>query len=116
TLFNVVSKSGTTAESLAAYFIFRKAVEDKVGPKKAPCHFVITTDAQNGYLRELATREKMTSFAIPANVGGRFSVLTPVGLVSSALTGLDLVELLSGAGTMRTRCQGGSLKQNPAAA
>src|SRR5205085_11928050 len=78
TLFNVISKSGTTAESLAAYFIFRKAVEAKVGPKNAAGHFVITTDAQKGYLRELATREKMMSFAVPGNVGGRFSVLTPV--------------------------------------
>ncbi len=116
TLFNVISKSGTTAESLAAYFIFRKAVEEKVGAKKAAGHFVITTDIQKGYLRELATREKMTSFTVPGNVGGRFSVLTPVGLVPAALTGVDLVELLAGAKTMRARCQGGFLKQNPAAA
>src|SRR5437899_2381179 len=116
TLFNVISKSGTTAESLAAYFIFRKAVEEKVGPRKAPNHFVITTDAQKGYLRELASREKMASFAVPGNVGGRFSVLTPVGLVSAALTGNDIVKLLEGAKAMRTRCQGGALKQNPAAA
>src|ERR1051326_8388425 len=104
TLFNVISKSGTTAESLAAYFIFRKAVEDKVGAKKAPSHFVITTDAQKGYLRELANREKMTSFVVPDNVGGRFSVLTPVGLVPSALTGTDLPELLGGAKAMRLPC------------
>lgn len=116
TLFNVISKSGTTAESLAAYFIFRKAVEQKVGAKKAPAHFVITTDAQKGYLRELATREKITSFVVPGNVGGRFSVLTPVGLLSAALAGTDLVELLNGAKTMRARCQGGSIKKNPAAA
>jgi glucose-6-phosphate isomerase len=116
TVFNVISKSGTTAESLAAYFIFRKAVEQKVGAKKAAGHFVITTDEHKGYLRELATREKMTSFVVPGNVGGRFSVLTPVGLVSSALLGADLVELLNGAKAMRARCQGGSLKQNPAAA
>jgi glucose-6-phosphate isomerase len=116
TLFNVISKSGTTAESLAAYFIFRKAVEDKVGAKKAPRHFVITTDAQKGYLRELANREKMDSFVVPANVGGRFSVLTPVGLVPAALAGVNLVGLLNGAKAMRTRCQSGSLRQNPAAA
>ena len=107
---------GTTAESLAAYFIFRKAVEDKVGAKKASRHFVITTDAQKGYLRELADREKMDSFVVPANVGGRFSVLTPVGLVPAALTGVDLVGLLNGAKAMRTRCQGGLLRQDPAAA
>jgi len=115
TLFNVISKSGTTAESLAAYFIFRKAVEAKIGPKKAANHFVITTDAQKGYLRELATREKMANFPVPGNVGGRFSVLTPVGLVPAALTGVDLVELLNGAKAMRARCQGGSPRQDPAA-
>src|ERR1035437_7089698 len=116
TLFNVISKSGTTAESLAAYFIFRKAVEEKVGVKKAPDHFVITTDARKGYLRELADREKMTSFVVPDNVGGRFSVLTSVGLVAAALTGINLVELLAGAGAMRARCQTGSPKTDPAAA
>jgi len=116
TAFNVISKSGTTAESLAAYFIFRKAVETAVGPKKAPGHFVITTDAQKGYLRELADREHLVSFVVPANVGGRFSVLTPVGLVPLALSGLDLVDLLEGAKAMRARCQGGALQKNPAAA
>jgi len=115
TAFNIISKSGTTAESLAAYFIFRKAVEEKVGTKKAASHFIITTDAKKGYLRELADREKMVSFVVPDNVGGRFSVLTPVGLVPAALTGVNLVELLSGAKTMRERCQGGSIKANPAA-
>jgi glucose-6-phosphate isomerase len=116
TLFNVISKSGTTAESLAAYFIFRKAVEAKVGAKKAASHFIITTDAQKGYLRELATREKMTSFTVPGNVGGRFSVLTPVGLIPAALTGVNLVELLNGAKAMRARCQNGPPLKDPAAA
>ncbi len=116
TLFNVISKSGTTAESLAAYYIFRKAVEDKVGVKKAAKHFVITTDAQKGYLRELATREKMDSFVVPDNVGGRFSVLTPVGLFPAAMTGVNLEKLLSGAKAMRERCRSSILKQNPAAA
>jgi glucose-6-phosphate isomerase len=114
TLFNVISKSGTTAEILSNYFIFRKAVEKAVGPKKASKHFVITTDAKKGYLRELATREKMESFVVPDNVGGRFSVLTPVGLVSAALTGVDIVKLLEGARAMSERCQG-SLHDNPAA-
>ncbi len=116
TLFNVISKSGTTAESLAAYFIFRKRVEEKVGLKKASQHFVITTDAQKGYLRELAAREQMDRFAVPANVGGRFSVLSPVGLVSSALTGVHVEKLLEGARAMRSKCQNPSLKMNPAAA
>ncbi len=116
TLFNVISKSGTTAESLAAYFIFRKIVEAKVGVKKAAKHFVITTDAQKGYLRELAAREKMDSFVVPGNVGGRFSVLSPVGLVSAALTGASIDKLLEGAKSMRTKCMNTALSTNPAAA
>jgi len=116
TLFNVISKSGTTAEILSNYFFFRKAVEAKVGVKKASRHFVITTDEQKGYLRELAKRENITSFVVPGNVGGRFSVLTPVGLVSAALTGIDIGQLLGGAKAMSQRCQSGSPKENPAAA
>ncbi len=115
TLFNVVSKSGTTAESLAAYFIFRKAVEKAVGEKKAAKHFVFTTDAQKGYLREIVNRDKSDAFVIPGNVGGRFSVLTPVGLLSAAMTGIDIGQLLAGARAMKTRCKSGSLKDNPAA-
>ncbi len=116
TLFNVVSKSGTTAEIMANYFIFRDAVARKVGVKRAAKHFVITTDEQKGYLRELASREKMPSFTIPSNVGGRFSVLTPVGLVSAACTGVDIQQLLAGARAMAERCEATALSQNPAAA
>lgn len=116
TLFNVISKSGTTAESLAAYFIFRKAVEKAVGPKKALQHFVFTTDAQKGYLREQAAREKIQTFEIPGNVGGRFSVLTPVGLLPAAMTGMDIGQLLAGAREMKGRCRSGSIQDNPAAA
>lgn len=115
TLFNVVSKSGTTAEIMANYFIFRDAVTRKVGAKRAAKHFVITTDEQKGYLRELAIREKMPSFPIPGNVGGRFSVLTPVGLVSAACTGVDIQQLLAGARAMAERCESASLTENPAA-
>jgi glucose-6-phosphate isomerase len=115
TLFNVVSKSGTTAEIMSNYFIFRNAVAQKVGAKRAAKHFVITTDAQKGYLRELAAKEKIPSFAVPSNVGGRFSVLSPVGLVSAALTGVPILELLAGAQAMAKRCKTASLNENPAA-
>jgi glucose-6-phosphate isomerase len=115
TLFNVVSKSGTTAEILSNYFIFRNAVAQKVGVKQASKHFVYTTDEQKGYLRELATREKAPSFVVPGNVGGRFSVLTPVGLLSAACTGVDIVQLLAGAKAMADRCKDASLSKNPAA-
>jgi glucose-6-phosphate isomerase len=115
TLFNVISKSGTTAECLANYFVVREALNKKMGPKKAPKHFVFTTDASRGYLRELAQKESITTFTIPTNVGGRFSVLSPVGLLSAALTGINILDLLEGAGTMLRRCSNGTLKENPAA-
>jgi glucose-6-phosphate isomerase len=115
TLFNVVSKSGTTAEIMANYFFFRGAVAQKLGAKRAPKHFVITTDAQKGYLRELAAKEKIPSFVIPGNVGGRFSVLSPVGLLSAACTGINVLDLLAGAQAMVQRCKTASLKENPAA-
>jgi len=115
TLFNVISKSGTTAECLANYFIFREALNKKVGAKKAAKHLVFTTDASKGYLRDAAIKEGIQSFVIPANVGGRFSVLSPVGLISAALTGVDILSLLEGAEIMSRRCTNGSLKENPAA-
>jgi glucose-6-phosphate isomerase len=115
TLFNVISKSGTTAECLANYFIFRDVLNTKVGLKKAGRHFVFTTDASKGYLHDLAQKENIHCFTIPSNVGGRFSVLSPAGLVSAALTGVDISELLEGAEIMSRRCNDGSLKENPAA-
>lgn len=115
TLFNVVSKSGTTAECLAHYFIFREALNKKLGPKKASQHVVFTTDTSRGYLRELAQKESIPYFTIPTNVGGRFSVLTPAGLLSAAFTGVDILQVLEGAETMSRRCSDGSLKENPAA-
>ena len=116
TLFNVISKSGTTAECLANYFIFRDAVARKVGVKRAAKHFVFTTDAQKGYLRELAVKDKIPAFAVPSNVGGRFSVLSSVGLLSAACTGVDVLGLLAGARAMAERCKIASLTENPAAA
>ncbi len=114
TLFNVISKSGTTAECLANYFFFRKALEKKVGPKKVAHHLVFTTDEKKGYLRELAQKESIQHFVVPGNVGGRFSVLSPVGLVSAALTGVNISELLAGAQAMAKRCATSTLKENPA--
>ncbi len=116
TLFNVISKSGTTAECLSTYFIFRDAVAKTVGAKRAAQHFVFTTDAQKGYLHDLAIKENSPTFDIPSNVGGRFSVLTPVGLLSAACTGVDILQLLAGARTMAERCKTSSLRENPAAA
>ena len=114
TLFNVISKSGSTAECLANFFILKKALEKKVGKKYAD-HIIITTDIEKGYLRELADKEGILSFVVPANVGGRFSVFSPVGLLSAAFTGINIDKLLAGAAEMDAKCSNDNLMKNPAA-
>jgi glucose-6-phosphate isomerase len=95
TLFLIVTKSGTTPETVATYLYFReKAKEHNVDITK---HFVFITDSNKGYLREVSNQEGIPSFEIPDNVGGRFSVLSNVGLVFAALIGVDIKALLEGA-------------------
>lgn len=93
-LFLVVTKSGNTPETLAAYFYFRKNVEKQGLNVKN--HFVFITDPTKGLLREIANKEGIKNFPIPENVGGRFSVLTSVGLVPAALMGVDIRKLMEG--------------------
>lgn len=112
TVINVISKSGDTAECLANFFILKKKLLTKVG-KKYHKQIIITTGPK-GYLREVALREKLVTFTIPENVGGRFSVFSPVGLLSAAFTGINIDKLLSGAGEMRRRCQTSDIMTNPA--
>jgi glucose-6-phosphate isomerase len=115
TLFNVISKSGGTAETMSQFLIFRKALIDAVG-KDAHCeHIVATTDAELGVLREIAGREGYASFVVPDGVGGRFSVLCPVGILPLALAGIDVKGVLAGAREMDERCKGSELMENPAA-
>ena len=95
TLFIVVSKSGGTIETLSQYFYFRQKIEQ--ANLKHNDHFLFITDPNQGLLREIANQDQVTTFSIPENVGGRFSVLTPVSLVPAALIGLDIEELISGA-------------------
>lgn len=114
TVFNIISKSGTTAECLANFFILKNALIKKVGVKNWQKHIIISTDEKKGYLRELASRENIVSFTIPANVGGRFSVLSPVGLISAAFCGINPEKLLKGAADMDKRC-GTDMSKNPAA-
>jgi glucose-6-phosphate isomerase len=99
TLFIVITKSGTTPETMAEYFYFREK-SDKFGlnPKN---HFVFITDGKKGALREMAEKEKIPSFEIPSDVGGRFSVLTAAGLLPAKLIGIDIEGLLAGAKKMR---------------
>lgn len=95
-LVNVVSKSGSTAETMAQYLVVRAWLEEALGPA-ATRHLVFTTDPERGILRDIARREGIATVDVPPAVGGRFSVLSPVGLLPAALVGIDIAALLSGA-------------------
>jgi len=113
TLFNVVSKSGSTAETMSQFMIVFELLKKKLGGKWKR-HFIFTTDAKQGILRQIADRHKLKTFTVPDGVGGRFTALTPVCLFPAAAAGLDILGLLEGAARMDRRCQSASLKQNPA--
>jgi glucose-6-phosphate isomerase len=114
TLFNVISKSGSTAETMSQFLLARKFIADAVGEENVGEHFIATTSKDSGYLIEIARREDMKKFFIPDNVGGRFSVLTPVGLLSAAMTGVDIEKLLDGAAYMDKICRQDDFWKNPA--
>ena len=100
---NVISKSGTTTEPAIAFRVFRALLEKKYGKEGAATRIFATTDAQKGALKTLATNEGYETFVVPDNVGGRFSVLTAVGLLPIAVAGIDTDALLSGAADARQR-------------
>lgn len=95
-LVNVISKSGGTSETMAQYLVVREWLERALGPAAAR-HLVFTTDPARGALREIAARDGIAALEVPPAVGGRFSVLSPVGLLPAALVGIDIEGLLSGA-------------------
>jgi glucose-6-phosphate isomerase len=113
-LVNVISKSGGTAETMAQYLVVRAWLEDALGAA-AYRHLVFTTDPERGALRELAGREGIATLSVPPGVGGRFSVLSPVGLLPAALVGIDVEALLAGAGRAIERAEADDLLRNPAA-
>lgn len=113
TAFNVISKSGSTVETMAQFLIVRNLLKERLG-RNYNRHLIATTDPENGALRQIAQREGYITFDIPKGVGGRFSVLSPVGLLSAAVSGIDINRLLSGAGNMDYRCRSDSLWENPA--
>jgi glucose-6-phosphate isomerase len=113
TLFLVISKSGGTAETMAQYLIARGRLESELG-ERAARHLVFITDPAKGALRRIAERDGVVALAIPPNVGGRFSVLSAVGLLPSALIGIDIDALLAGAADMKARCEAEALEENPA--
>jgi len=100
TLVNVISKSGTTGESMAGYLIVRERLERALGRDALKEHLVFTTDPDKGVLRDIGSALGVPLFDVPPGVGGRFSVLSPVGLVPAALTGMDVQALLRGARDM----------------
>ena len=115
TLFNVVTKSGTTAETMSQLVIFYDKVTKALG-SSASEHFVATTDPAKGDLLKMAREFGWRSLPIPPNVGGRFSVLSSVGLFPAAMLGVDVRQLLSGAAYMDRRCEAHSIDKNPALA
>lgn len=100
----VISKSGTTTEPAIAFRLLKELLEKKVGRKEARQRIVAITDAAKGALRTLAEQEGYKTFVIPDNVGGRFSVLTPVGLLPIAIAGFSIRDLVQGAIDMRNDC------------
>lgn len=114
TAFNVISKSGETAETMAQFLIVRDLLLRALGGVDYAQRVIITTDADRGALRQVVHDEGFRDLIIPAGVGGRFSVLTPVGLFPAAFAGLRVDDLLAGAGWMDSRCQEADVWKNPA--
>ncbi len=114
TLFNVISRSGETAETLAQFLITRDHLIRTVGRDKYKEHFLFTTDAQTGPLRQMAEREGYESLSLPGGVVGRYSVFSAVGLLPASAAGIDVRFLLAGARAMADRCGAADLWQNPA--
>lgn len=113
TLFNVVSKSGGTAETMSQFLIVRERLRAELGDGYTR-HLLLTTDPEKGVLRKLAGEEDFATLPVPANVGGRFSVFSAVGLLPAAMVGIDIRALLKGAKEMAERCETAELRSNPA--
>lgn len=111
---NVISKSGTTTEPAVAFRIFKKMLEKKYGKEGAAKRIYATTDKERGALKSLATEEGYETFVVPDDVGGRFSVLTAVGLLPIAVSGADISKLMEGAASMREVCLNKGFAENEA--
>lgn len=111
-----ISKSGTTTETALTFRLLKTLLEKQVGKAEAAKRIVAVTDAKKGALRKLSEQEGYKTFVIPDNVGGRFSVLTPVGLLPIATAGFDIKQLVAGAAEMEKACGNDvEFKNNPAA-
>ncbi|HIJ64373.1 MAG TPA: glucose-6-phosphate isomerase [Candidatus Hydrogenedentes bacterium] len=119
TLYNVISKSGGTAETMAQLMIVIDLIERKLGAPAAKDHIVVTTnprgnDAPPSHLHPVADQYGLKEFVVPLNVGGRFSVFSPVGMFPAAVLGLDLDAMVAGCAAMDARCSKPGIKDNPA--
>ena len=101
---NVISKSGTTTEPAVAFRFFRKLLEERYGHEEATRRIYATTDRAKGALKSLAAAEGYESFVVPDDIGGRYSVLTAVGLLPIAVAGIDIERLMAGAKSMMQTC------------
>ena len=111
---NVISKSGTTTEPAVAFRFLRRLLEEKYGREEAARRIYATTDRQKGALKSLAAAEGYESFVVPDDIGGRYSVLTAVGLLPIAVAGIDIEQLMAGASSMMTVCAQADMEKNPA--
>ncbi len=112
-LFVPISKSGNTAETMSQFMICRGLLKKRLG-KKYASNIVAITDRSKGFLRPIAEAEGYETFPVPDGVGGRFSVLSPVGLFPLAMVGINIRKLLAGAAAMDARCKRANLRRNPA--
>jgi glucose-6-phosphate isomerase len=111
-VFVVTSKSGGTAETMSQYLVIRERLNKQT--KDARSHLVFVTDPAKGALRQIAKSDGIPALDIPPAVGGRYSVLTPVGILPAALLGMDTAQLLAGAADIASRCSSDALASNPA--
>ena len=110
---NIISKSGTTTEPAIAFRVFKKMLEEKYGKEGAKSRIYATTDKARGALKNLANVEGYETFVVPDDVGGRFSVLTAVGLLPIAAAGIDIEAMMKGAADAREVCKEGCIDCNP---
>lgn len=115
TIFNVISKSGRTAETASQFLIARQMLLDRRGPEACKKQIIATTDANQGTLRKIAEEAGFKTLVVPDGVGGRFTVLSAVGLFSAAMCGIDIDALLAGARDMDARVSSEDFEKNPAA-
>ncbi len=113
TVIVVITKSGGTAETMASFLVLKEAIKKATG-KIDPSQVIAITDPEKGDLLKIAKQNGYRTLEIPAGVGGRFSVLTPVGLLSAAASGINIDEMLAGAALMDKRCSNPDIWQNPA--